>query len=43
MTVIYDWYTTYYWHVHVEVYVAVYATLITKATVDNKPFTFNWS
>ena len=34
MTIIYDWYTTNYRHV------AVYATLIVKVTVYNKPFTF---
>ena len=37
MTINYDWYTTNYLHV------TVYATLIVKATVNNKPFTFNWS
>ena len=37
MTINYDWYTTNYRHM------AVYATLIVKATLYNKPFTFNWS
>ena len=35
MTINYDWYTTNYRHA------AAYATLIVKATVYNKPFTFN--
>ena len=34
MTINYDWYTTNYRHS------AVYATLIVKITVYNKPFTF---
>ena len=34
MTINYDWYTTYYR------IAAVHATLIVKATVDNKPFNF---
>ena len=34
MTINYDWYTTNYRHA------AVYATLIVKVTVYNKPFTF---
>ena len=36
MTINYDWYTTNYRQV------AAYATLIVKATVYKKPFTFNW-
>ena len=35
MKITYDWYTTNYQHS------AEYATLIVKATVYNKPFTFN--
>ena len=35
MTISYDWYTTNYRHA------AVYATLIVKATVYNKPFTLH--
>ena len=31
-----EWYTTNHRHV------AAYATLTVKATVDKKPFTFNW-
>ena len=37
MTIIYGEYITYYQHT------VVYATLFVKATVDNKPFTFDWS
>ena len=37
MTINYDWYTTNYWNA------VVYATLIIKANVYNKSFTFNWS
>ena len=37
MTISYDWYTSNYRHA------AVYAKLIVKTTIYNKPFTFNWS
>ena len=39
MAINFDWYTSNYRHA------AAYATLIEifKATVYNKPFTFNWS
>ena len=36
MTINYEWYGTNYRHT------AVYATLIVKPTVYNKPVTFNW-